>query len=122
VRDDVQARGHGAPPSARARVVHSRARRGFHLPHLRLPGIPAVPPRGRQPGRGPGMTPRPAGIAGVFAWLFALAAPAALPPEQHLLPPETIGFVLVPDAGPARAAWETQAPARLWRDPGMREV
>lgn len=42
-----------------------------------------------------------------------------MPPAERWLPTNTVAFVTAPDAGKLRAAWESQAPGRLWADPAM---
>ena len=56
-----------------------------------------------------------------IALLVAATLPlrAAAPPEK-LLPPETLAFFTVPDMNKARAEWQKDPMAQLWRDPAMK--
>ncbi len=56
-----------------------------------------------------------------LALLVAVTLPlrAATPPEK-LLPPETLAFFTVPDVNKARAEWQKDPMAQLWRDPAMK--
>src|SRR6266511_4957323 len=58
----------------------------------------------------------------IFAWLAccAVAADAAVPPPEKLLPAETLGVITVPDWAKARAAYNANAGSQLWRDPALK--
>ncbi len=66
-------------------------------------------------------TPRPT-LTPALTLVLTLATglgTLALPPLEHWLPTNTIGYVTLPSARAARDAWQTQAPGRLWADPAM---
>ena len=51
---------------------------------------------------------------------LTLAAGAAIPPAEKLLPADTLGMMTVPDWDKARLAYGDFPMAKLWRDPAMK--
>ncbi len=51
---------------------------------------------------------------------LTLAAGAAIPPAEKLLPADTLGMMTVPDWDKAKAAYQDFPMAQLWRDPAMK--
>src|SRR6266540_3691312 len=54
-----------------------------------------------------------------LAWSL-VAASAAVPPPEKLLPADTIGVITVPDYSKAAAAYSANATSQFWADPAMR--
>ena len=76
--------------------------------------------RRTMPNTSPTMTRKLFTLATLTALLFALGAPAAIPPAEQLLPVDTLLVVSAPDWSQLRAAYQKSAPSQLWNDPAMK--
>jgi hypothetical protein len=68
------------------------------------------------------MKPRRILLASLAFSVFGLivAAPAAVPPPEKLLPTDTVLVVTVPDYAKSKTVWQQSPSSRLWEDPSLK--